>query len=377
MPADLPLKTIRKPRILIAPLDWGLGHATRCVPIIRELLVHDCDVWIAGEGAQQILLKEEFPQLIFLELYGYKIKYAKSKAGLLFRMIGQVPKMLDIISYENKWLEKENEVFEFDAVISDNRYGFNNKKLYGIFITHQLSIRTGLGGLFDWLLQKMNYRYIKKFKTCWVPDEENEHTLAGELSHPKQLPKTPVQYLGILSRFQNLSVPEIKSHLLILLSGPEPQRSILENSIVKEIAHYNGSATVVRGLPDSANLIPSTNSIKFFNHLPAEELNKEMQQAEYVIGRSGYSTIMDIAGLNKKSIFIPTPGQAEQEYLAKYLSENNYAFSSQQSAFSLHKALKEASAFTYKSFPQYDNGKLKKIISDLVGMLEIKMNQQV
>src|SRR5205085_7982604 len=118
--------------------------------------------------------------------------------------------------------------------------------------------------------------------------------ISGDLSHPSNLPAVPLRYIGPLSRFAKTNAQEIKDHLLIILSGPEPQRSILENKIISEIGNYGGSATIVRGLPNAQTLIPSGNSIRVFNHLPASQLNEEMMCAEYVIARSGYSTIMDI-----------------------------------------------------------------------------------
>ena len=131
-------KVSGKTRILIAPLDWGLGHATRCIPIIRELMAQGCDVWLAGEGAQERLLKDEFPDLPFLQLPGYRIEYAKTKWGLIWKMILQGPKMRRAIQYEHRWLKKMVKQYHFDAVISDNRFGLYHKTTPCIFITHQL-----------------------------------------------------------------------------------------------------------------------------------------------------------------------------------------------------------------------------------------------
>ena len=374
MPDDFSSATLRKPRILISPLDWGLGHATRCIPIIRELIRLECDVWLASDGFQKRLLQEEFPSITILELPGYKIRYSKSNTGFRLRMIAQIPKILDIISYENKWLRTKAPVYEFDAIISDNRYGFHYNSTSNVFITHQLRIKSRMGKLIDGLLNSVNYSYIKKFDQCWVPDEEKETNLAGELSHPRQLPKPAVHYLGILSRFEPVKIPVIKNHLLIVLSGPEPQRTILENLIIKEITQINSTAIVVRGLPGAEKIIPSTNTLKFYNHLTAADLNKEMEQAELVISRSGYSTIMEIARLNKRSILIPTPGQGEQEYLAKHLEEKNYACCIDQKKFSLIKAIEKANQFNYQSFPAFDDVKLKMVIGNFVKQLEIKIN---
>ena len=371
---DQPLtqKTLRKPRILVAPLDWGLGHATRCIPIIRELLEQETEVWLAGEGSQKILLQNEFPQLPFLTLPGYKIRYAKTAAGLLWQIIFQTRKILTTIKKENKWLKQMVKEHDLDAVISDNRYGLYHEKISSVFITHQLTIKSPLGKWTEKILQKKNYRYINRFTECWVPDKEREINLAGELSHPLQKPKIPVKYIGVLSRIEkslHSLNEEVKDYLLIILSGPEPQRSVFENSIVKQIAHYNGSATIVRGLPGAVSLIPSTNSIHFYNHLSADEMSKEMKKAEFVIARSGYSTIMEIMTMQKKGILIPTPGQTEQEYLGKYLFEKQRAVCISQKDFILNDALSKAETFSWHFFAETEN-KLKNAVEDFLKSLK-------
>ena len=150
----------------------------------------------------------------------------------------------------------------------------------------------------------------------------------------------------------------IDGDLLIVLSGPEPQRSIFEEKIIHDIAHYPGRATIVRGLPGALNLMPSSNTIKFYNHLAAEELNKEMNKAEYVISRSGYSTIMDIITLQKKSILVPTPGQTEQEYLAAYLSAKNIFAFEKEKGFRLKNVAMTGSFRGKDYFMKDDSGSL-------------------
>lgn len=374
MPVENTLITLRKPRILVSPLDWGLGHATRCVPIIQELLKLDCDVWLAADGATRRLLHNQFPQLAVMELPGYNIRYSKSLSGLSLRMLAQLPKIYNSISYENKWLRIKQPVYEFDAIISDNRLGFYHRKADSVFITHQLSIKTGMGKFFDWLAGRINYKYIRKFKYCWIADEANETNLAGELSHPEKMPGCKTEYIGTLSRLKPATGNEIKNHLLIVLSGPEPQRTILEKIIVNEIAMHAGTATIVRGLPNNDIQLPSTPSFKFYNHLSAEGLNAEMIKAEYIISRSGYSTIMEIARLNKKSILVPTPGQGEQEYLAKELSGKKRSVCIAQKKFSLIQAIEKAKAFAYQPFPAYNDEAMKKSVGDFVKQLERKIN---
>lgn len=333
-------------KLLLAPLDWGLGHATRCVPVIRDLLSIGSEVWLAGEGAQEKLLREEFSALPFLPLKGYRVKYGK--AGLTGQLLLQIPSILQSIKSENNWLKDQVSKYQFDGVISDNRYGLYHEDIFSVFITHQLCIKSALGKWSEKFLQQWNYKLINRFHECWVPDEEGQNNLAGELSHPVKFPAIPVKYIGGLSRFKKKDVVEIKDHLLIILSGPEPQRTILENRIIDEVVNYNGTATIARGLPAERDIIPSTNTIHFHNHLSAEELNNEALKAELIIARCGYSTVMDIAALQKKSILIPTPGQTEQEYLAVHLMKKRFAFCLNQNEFSLLKNMGEAKRFEYR-----------------------------
>jgi uncharacterized protein (TIGR00661 family) len=364
---DPAVKKTGNPRILVAPLDWGLGHATRCIPVIYELVKQNCEVWLAGEGAQKILLKQEFPEQPFLPLKGYRVKYGGSRTGLFPSLFSQLPRIFRTIRHENNWLKKVVDDYQFDAIVSDNRFGLYHSSVPCIFITHQLRIQTPFGKWSENFLQKINYRFVNRFTECWIPDEEKENGIAGELSHPVAMPAIPVQYMGILSRLKkNNAAAEKKDHLFISLSGPEPQRTLLENKIIRDIGHYNGTATIVRGLPGISTLIPSTNDIRFYNHLAADEFNIEMEKADYVISRSGYSTVMDIVTLGKKSILIPTPGQTEQEYLAKYLSEKRISFCISQKDFSLKEALQNVSGFEFKQINYINTSKLPLLIKSFV-----------
>jgi len=362
-------KLRRKFRVLVAPLDWGLGHATRCVPIVRELLENDCEVWLAGEGMQENLLRSEFPSLPFLPLNGYRVQYARSSVGVFSNVLFQIPKILIAIGQEHKWLRGAIKEHDFDAVISDNRFGLSHSNVPSVFITHQLRIKSPLGKWNETILQRWNYNYINRFKECWVPDLIGENNLAGELSHPVNKPAVTVRYIDLLSRFEKKEDREIKNRLLFILSGPEPQRTILENKIIDEVSHYPGTATIVRGLPSAQSVLPSTGMIKFYNHLSAKELNEEIEKADWVISRSGYSTIMDLATLQKKSILIPTPGQPEQEYLAKDLCQKKIAYTVQQRDFSLEPALEEARKLNYR-FPSFGtSGGLRAAVKSFLDLL--------
>lgn len=339
-------ETTLKPNILIAPLDWGLGHATRCMPLIREFLRQNCNVLVAADEKIKTLLQDEFPQLQFVELKGYGINYSNNKFTLPFVIGKQIPKILSAIQYENERLDELVEQHKIDGIISDNRYGFYHDEIPSVFITHQLLIKTPLGRMADEYLQKLNYNYINEFSECWIPDNEGDSNLAGELSHPQNKPSVPLKYIGPLSRFQKQHSEE--KHLLIILSGPEPQRSILENLLIEELKTYTAAVMFIRGLPGETNELHLPANISVFDHLPAEELNKKMAEASMIISRCGYSTVMDLAVLKKKSILIPTPGQTEQEYLSKQLMKNNFAFCIDQQKFRLKNALELAATFNYQ-----------------------------
>jgi UDP-N-acetylglucosamine transferase subunit ALG13 len=338
--------------VLIAPLDWGLGHATRCIPIIKELINQGARVTIAASGSQKTLLNEEFPLLEIIEIPGYEMRYKRGyllKLGLLLR----VPAILNQIRKENKWLERVVENREITAVISDNRYGLFHKKLYSVFITHQLYIQSGwgsqesvgrwplaVGGWIDKKIMKWNYKFIGKFSICWVPDLEENNSLAGKLAHPGVFPPIPVKYIGILSRLKKEEKRIIENSLLVLLSGPEPQRTEFENIFFEQLIVSTMETVVVRGLPGTELPDPIVREgLKIYNHLPADELNKLMNISEFIIARSGYSTIMDLFTLKRNAILVPTPGQTEQEYLARYMDEKKWMFSVPQKNFNLENVL--------------------------------------
>lgn len=336
-----------KPKILVAPLDWGLGHATRCIPIIHSLLRHNCAPLLGGDGSIKVLLQQEFPHLPFIDLPGYHIHYARNKWNLPLALAIQIPKILSRIQYENKRLRCLVKEHNIHGIISDNRYGLYHREVPSIFITHQLLIKTSWGKHMDHLLQQLNYHYINRFTQCWIPDHQHGQNLAGELSHPNLMPGIPSTYLGALSRFTH-SVPMEEKHLLVLLSGPEPQRTIFEQLCMEQLHQYKEPVVVVRGLPDAKNTIEAGTNVQVYNHLPAIELEIKMRTANFVISRCGYSTVMDLAALKKKSILVPTPAQTEQEYLARHLSANHVAFCMDQQKFNLQEALQRARHFPYQ-----------------------------
>jgi hypothetical protein len=352
--------------VLVAPLDWGLGHATRCIPIIRQLVDQGAQVVIAAGNAQKTLLKEEFPDLEFIDIPGYEMSY---RSGILLKwgLIWKVPAILRQIKRENKWLEGILAHRRLDAVISDNRYGLYNKKIFSVFITHQLGVRSGWGRIFDRMLLKWNYRFIRNFSACWVPDLEGKLSLAGKLSHPPRLPPIPLTYLGVLSRMQPSGKEIEKKSLLILLSGPEPQRTRFEKILFRELISYTGKTVLVRGLPGSRLAIPFIReSVSIFNHLPSHELNGLLNCSEFILARSGYSTIMDLVQIKRNAIVVATPGQTEQEYLGNYLYQMKWMYRASQNNFKLEKVLREFQQEKLK-LPDLSGTSIQRVIKEFLG----------
>jgi uncharacterized protein (TIGR00661 family) len=337
--------------ILLSPLDWGLGHTTRCIPLIYSLRKYRATVILAAEGPVAALLRQEFPDLQILPLNGYRISYAAGRKGFFLKILAQLPKIQSAINQENKWLNILSGSIRLHGIISDNRLGLYSKKLPSVYITHQLKISTG----FPWLnnlAQAIHYQFISRFRECWVPDFLSVNvSLAGELSHPGKMPGLPVKYLGTLSRFKKEESGNQQYDLLLLLSGPEPQRTVFENILLKQLPGLPAKVAFVRGLPGEQKKLADTETVTFFNHLAADELNKLINQSSLVIARAGYSTIMDLAALQKKAILVPTPGQGEQEYLAGFLHDQGFCYACRQEDLLLGDILKKSGAFSFSAWP--------------------------
>ncbi len=356
-------------KILVAPLDWGLGHATRCIPIIKELKDLGCKVLIASEGRQAALLKEEFPEAEHLSLPGYRMSYPRYGKNFGLKMLVQLPKMKRAVRREHRWLEKIIGIHKPDGVISDNRLGLYDSGIPSVIMTHQLRIPSPFPGKPENWLQSVNYHYLKNFDACWVVDFEGAKNLAGKMSHPRVLPPLPVRYLGALSRFEKIKVYEKEYDLLVLISGPEPQRTNFEMLVRKQIKQLPVKAIVVCGQPDKPRAEQLSSTVKLVHHMDAKTLEPILQRSRIVLSRSGYTTVMDMIKLQKKAVFVPTPGQTEQEYLAESLQEKGYFLSYLQKDFRLKEALEAAAGFPFHKpgLPRMDS--YRKVVKEFVNGL--------
>lgn len=328
---------------MIAPLDWGLGHATRCVPIIRELLRRHCDVLLAGSGDSLLLLQQEFPQLKFFTLPGYRPVYS-SGTSLVWKMAIQLPKFFRVIKKEHDEIETIIDNHQIDFIISDNRYGCWSRKIPSAIITHQLNILLPKGfGWLSMLVRSLNQKLIGNFSCCWIPDYKDPAlSLSGELSKHDKVYFHHIEYIGPLSRFTAGNSGEPVYDIACILSGPEPQRSIFEKKLSDQLKGSNLRHFVVRGNVSQKNLL-QLNEADF---LTSDALETIMAQSSSVIARSGYSTIMDLAVMGKKGILVPTPGQTEQEYLARRWADKGVFFTMPQHEFDLETALQQSKQYT-------------------------------
>ena len=314
-------------KILIAPLNWGLGHATRCIPLVRQHLEQGDEVVLAGDGDSLLLLQRHFPQLRVIHLPSLELRYTANdqQRGFYLRAI---PALLRFTIADHYYLRQQLAIEHFDLVISDNRFGLFTRQTRCVYITHQLYVRLPRRlRIFQPLARAVHACVFKRYHEVWVPDYANrEESLAGELCHGGRF-DTNVKYIGPLSRFSSSAgaPKELRRNseykVVAILSGLEPQRSIFERAILERYANSSEKVLLVRGKVAEAQTMISRNNITIVASLSDQALLDAMEQATTIIARSGYSTIMDLAvlGLLHKAELYPTPGQSEQEYLASRL----------------------------------------------------------
>ncbi len=299
-----------KNTILIAPLNWGLGHASRSLVLIKHYLKEGKKVGVASDGLALDWLQQELKDedLDFFELPAYDVDYKSSNMN--WNMIRQYPKIQRAIKLEHRITSKIVELWNPDFIISDNRYGVYATSVDNALITHQLGMQYA-GVLTDTAFQMQINKWTAGFNQIWVPDYEDQR-LAGSMSASKS--EKPIRFIGPLSRFEEAKNKD-GNGILVILSGPEPQRTKLEQLLEKQLLDFKEEITFVRGNNDGS-LDPLNEKYKVIPLASSTQLSQLINQARLVVTRSGYSSLMDFDVLKKKVLMIPTPGQKEQEYLA-------------------------------------------------------------
>ena len=325
--------------ILICPLIWGLGHATRCVPIIKSLASQGHKVIIAADEGPLAFLQKEFPDMDFIKLPGFSPKYSRSNSQV-FKLMTAFPGALRDFRKDHKAVEQIVKSHGIDMVISDNRFGCWSRQVPSVFITHQLHIQVPKFWRFTMpLVNWFNNSYLRKYDEIWVPDQADEPSLSGKLSHPA-IRKFKTKYIGLLSRFEpcNQDETEKDNKYLVILSGPEPQRTMFEDIVLKQAAQIKDNVLILRAKPDTYDLPGDiSDNVSMFNHVDDEMFVQLVDSAENIICRGGYSSLMDLIRLGRNAYLVPTPGQTEQEYLARHLSEAGCFNWCKQSDFQLDK----------------------------------------
>ncbi len=333
-------------KVLVCPLDWGIGHASRCVPIIQQFQKSSCEIIIAADRKPYHFLTKEFPNLKIVRLSGPKISYSAGNWFLL-KMIFNLPGLLFGVFKEHYKLKQLIKLYDIDIVFSDNRYGLWNKSTYSIFMTHQTNIQFPENLLmFRGITNCLNRYFINKFDRLWIPDFEENQSISGLLSKTNKI-KIPTKRIGILSRFNDMKFVSQNQpiELLAILSGPEPQRSLFEKKLIEEIKAASIKATIIRGLPDLDEKYKKDN-ILFISHLDSKSLANYIKSAKLIICRPGYSSLMDLACFGIPALIVPTPGQTEQEYLAKLMDQKKIHLSMNQNQLDLKAAINSISNYS-------------------------------
>ena len=338
------------PPILVSPLNWGLGHASRCIPLIRALLEADFEPVLAGNGSSLDLLAAEFPALRRYELPSHVIHYAKNSRIFKLGLMLQGPHFFKAIESEKKAIEKIVEQVKPAGIISDNRFGVRSSKVPSVYVTHQLQVKAGW---MTGIATRWHQKLISGFEQCWVCDYKHSGSLAGALSSdPGTLKNT--KWIGPLSRFSQKENLTKDIDVAVILSGPEPSRSMFQEKLMQELQGSSEKIILVEGLVDSSQNKRREHGLTIYNFMLSEELEALINRSKMVISRSGYSSIMDLRAMGARALLVPTPGQTEQEYLASYLEQKGICHSVKQDEFTPGSLIKAA------GFPGFTKQKTSK-----------------
>lgn len=314
--------------ILICPLEWGLGHAARMIPLAKRLQASGNKIFIGSGEEHLAFFRSEMDGITCISMPGFRPVYSRYLPQYLVMLL-QTPRLLYHIIFEHIRLRKIIKEHSIDIVISDNRFGLWNKNITSVYVTHMPLIPLPENLRFLEFTGILLHRFIiRQYSFCYIPDLPGEENLSGRLSHSIKLPEN-VRFIGILSRFSSSEKsfisdkPEFR-HNTVILSGPEPQREMLRQILSKLLKAKETGTVILEGKPGRTEEASKTGNITYINHLTSNEMGIMLKSSETIISRSGYTTIMDLINLNCSALLIPTPGQTEQEYLAEYLSAKGW-----------------------------------------------------
>jgi uncharacterized protein (TIGR00661 family) len=353
-------------KVFYSVLNMGLGHATRSLPIIQEFIDRKWQIWVGSNGRSLQFLKRELPEVSFIETPDYGISY--SRGGLLLpKLVLQIPKMMRKIREEKRLCDRVCEEISPDLIISDHCYGVYHSKIPSYFISHQIRFAMPESVQFlSGFISQFNLTYHKHYEKVLIPDfpDGTQGLLSGMLS---DFPNSEKKYhfAGILSSLKKKEVPG-KIVILVSISGPEPQRSVFEEIILEQINEVDGNKIIVLGKSEKSELLIQKKDLKVYSHLPRDEMETLFNQAEVVITRPGYSTLMELVELGKKALLVPTPGQTEQLYLARQMMKNGWFYSVEQDSVDLPRDIRSSIAFQGLKKTDATRSTIKNIFDNLL-----------
>lgn len=317
-------------------LNWGLGHASRSLPIIQTYLSQGHEVLCASDGEALTMLRKELPDQMVLQLPGYGIQYGSR--FMPYNMLKHGPNMLRTMKEEHELTKVIVKRHQIECILSDNRYGCYSPDIPSALITHQLQVFTGQK-LLDVYIRRQIRSWFKKFSEIWIPDQPPPGNITGDLSGIDTAP-VPKYYLGVISALNSRPAAG-RFDAVAILSGPEPQRTYFEQLIQKQLSGLEGNFAIVRGRPDIDEPVKEEGNLVIYPFLSRAGISELLGETEVVISRSGYTTLMDLAETGHKAILCPTPGQYEQIYLADRLNDLGQCVYRRQENLHLETALQE------------------------------------
>jgi len=364
--------TVNK-KIFISLLDWGLGHACRVLPVIRKFNDEGYSVYIASSGRAKELLKRELTDCHFVDFPRYPVRYPRTRFFVTRFMLVIFPAMLITMWREHYHLKKLQKIYNFDLIISDNRFYAWHKNVPSFLISHQLRYKLPWPiNNFEWLPEYFNYFFFRRYDKIIIPDNHEPESYTGQLSHKLRfLNPDGLYYAGILTSLvpEDEQITEIIDYLIII-SGPEPQRSKFEQIIFKQVNQLKGNVVVALGLPEKNYKIRQGNAV-FYTFMDRQQMSRYMQMARFIIGRPGYTSVMEMIELNKRGVFIPTPGQVEQVYLARYFEQQGWCHFVTQEKMNLAEAVTVGEK--YPGFPLNESSSennVDKLFSNIFNRIE-------
>lgn len=353
-------------KVFYAVLDMGLGHATRSLPIIREFANRKWEVVIGSNGRSLAFLKRELPGTRFVETPGYGISYSHGQL-LLPKLLSQIPKLLRRIGKERRICSQVVERFSPDLIISDHCYGMYHHHVPSYFLSHQIYFALPRGfKTFSHLVSRFNFAYHRHYQKILIPDVHGNGggLLSGELSRlPDANPK--YKFIGILSSMKREEVGD-EFDLLVSISGPEPQRSIFEKIVMEQIHSLPGKKIVVLGKSEENSVVVDREDLKVYTHLSRMKMETFINKSKLIVSRPGYSTLMELAELDKKALLVPTPGQTEQQYLAEHMLGKKWFYFVDQKRINLFNDIEMAKTFNGLIIPEATKRTVTHLFEDVL-----------